>query len=66
MKKFREFLRLIGLVLLIALALMGISLTGVLPIGPNYRERYMDNEVKIERVEKKEGETIETNLNDIE
>ena len=52
--------------LLITLALMGISLTGVLPIGPNYRERYMDNEIKIERVEKKEGEAMETNLNDIE
>jgi hypothetical protein len=63
MKKFRKFLRLLGLVLLIALALMGISLTGVFPIGQN-RERYLDNEIKIERVEKKEDETVEAKLNE--
>jgi hypothetical protein len=66
MGKFRKFLRLTGLVLLIFMALMGISLTGVFPIGPNYRERYMENEIKIERVEKKEDETRKANPDEIE
>ena len=64
MKKFRKLLRLLVLVLLIALALMGVSLTGVFPISPNYRERYLDNEIKIERVDKKEED--ETDLGDKE
>ena len=52
------------MVLLIALALMGVSLTGVFPISPNYRERYLDNQIKIERVDKKEED--ETDLGDKE
>jgi hypothetical protein len=64
MKKFRKLLRLLVLVLLIALALMGVSLTGVFPISPNYRERYLDNEIKIERVDKKEED--ETDLGENE
>ena len=64
MKKFRKLLRLLVLVLLIALALMGVSLTGVFPISPNYRERYMENQIKIERVDKKEED--DTDLGDKE
>jgi len=57
MKRIKKLLRVFALVLLIALALMGVSLTGVFPITPNYRERYLDNQIEIERVDKEKDET---------
>jgi hypothetical protein len=59
MNKFKKTFRLFVLVFLIGLALAGVSLTGVFPITPNYRERYSDNEIKIELVEEKEDESQE-------
>lgn len=53
MKKIRKVLRLLGLVFLIALALMGFSGVSIF----STREKYQDNEIRIEVVDKKEGES---------
>jgi len=57
MKKFKAVLRLFVLALLILLAACGISITG--SFLPNNRERYMDNEIKIEQTDKREEEEVE-------
>jgi hypothetical protein len=57
MKKVKAVLRLIVLVILILLAACGIGITG--NFLNNNRERYMDNEIRIERVDKKEDEESE-------
>jgi hypothetical protein len=54
MKKVKAVLRLIVLVILIIFAACGIGITG--NFLNNNRERYMDNEIRIERVDKKEDE----------
>ncbi len=46
-------LRLIVLTLLLILASVGV---GMISIFPNYRDRYMNNEIKIELVEKEKEE----------
>ncbi len=60
MKMFRKILRIIGLVLIILLAGIGVGLFG--GVLPNNRERYMDNEIKIEMVDKKREEKKSTEL----
>jgi len=51
MKSFKKALRLIGLVLLIMLALMGIGITGASPVNLKKNEQDYDNEIKTELVE---------------
>jgi hypothetical protein len=50
MIRIKKAIRIIGLVFLILLASMGVGLVGT--FLPN-RERYMDNEIKTEQVDKK-------------
>jgi hypothetical protein len=57
MKKVKAGLRLLVMVLLLILAASGIGITG--NFLTNNRERYMDNEIKIERRDKKEDEARE-------
>jgi hypothetical protein len=57
MKKAKAALRLLVVVILLILAISGIGITGNF-LNTN-RDRYMDNEIKIERVEKKEDEENE-------
>lgn len=57
MKKVKAGLRLLVMVLLLILAASGIGITG--NFLANNRERYMDNEIKIERRDKKEDEARE-------
>jgi hypothetical protein len=57
MKKVKAGLRLLVMVLLLILAASGIGITG--NFLNNNRERYMDNEIKIERRDKKEDEARE-------
>ena len=55
MIRFKKILRAIGLVLLILMALSGIGIVGGL--FSSNRERYADNEIKIEMVDKKKDES---------
>lgn len=57
MKKVKAGLRLLVMVLLLILAASGIGIAG--NFLNNNRERYMDNEIKIERRDKKEDEAHE-------
>ena len=57
MKKVKAGLRLLVMVLLLILAASGIGITG--NFLTNNRERYMDNEIKIERRDKQEDEARE-------
>jgi hypothetical protein len=57
MKKVKEGLRLLMLVLLLILAAFGIGITG--NFLNNNKERYMDNEIKTEKEDKKEDEENE-------
>jgi hypothetical protein len=57
MQKVKKGLRLIGVILLIILASIGMGISGV--VLPSSRERYMDVEIKIEQVDKKEDEELE-------
>lgn len=57
MEKIKKGLRLLVMVLLLILAVFGIGLTG--NFLNNNRERYADNEIRIEHVEKKEDEEDE-------
>ena len=59
MNKFKKMLRMVCLVILILLACMGAGF-----MLPN-RGRFMDNEIKIELVEKKDDETDEMELKNI-
>lgn len=52
MKKLKKALRLFGLVLLIVLALMGVGGISIF----SSREKSLDNEIRIELVDKKEDE----------
>jgi hypothetical protein len=52
MKKLKRALRLFGLAFLIALALMGVGGISIF----SSREKYQDNEIRIELVDKKEDE----------
>ena len=62
MKKVKKALRLFILVLLLILGFCGVGLTG--NFLNNNRERYMDKEIKIEQVDKKEAEENEDKLKD--
>ncbi len=53
MLRLKKIIRLLGLVLLILLALSGI---GAIPVIST-REKYLDNEIKIEQVDKEEDES---------
>lgn len=55
MKNFKRLLRIVGLIILIILASSGIGFTG--HFLSNNRERYLDKEIKIEQVDKKEDES---------
>ena len=57
MKTFKKILRLIVLSSLILL-----SSFGMISIFPNYRDRYMDNEIKIELVEKEKEDESESDF----
>lgn len=52
MKTIKQAARLLFMILLVILAVFGIGLTG--NFLANNREKYMDNEIKIEKTEKKE------------
>jgi len=52
MKSFKKAIRLLGLVLLIALALTGVGGISLF----STREKFQDNETRIELVEKRENE----------
>lgn len=54
MPQVKKGLRLIGLILMMILASVGMGMTGA--ILPTSRERYMDVEIKIEQVDKNEEE----------
>lgn len=54
MKKIKKALRLLAMVLFMILASFGLGLTGV--ILPGSRERYLNNEVKREQIDKSEEE----------
>jgi CHASE3 domain sensor protein len=54
MKMFKKVMRHFGLVLLILLALSGVSLTGT--FLPVYKDKFLDNEVRTEQVDKKKDE----------
>lgn len=54
MKKIKKALRFIVLLLLILLAVCGLSITGGFLTGN--KERYLNNEIKTEQVDKKEEE----------
>jgi hypothetical protein len=60
MKKFKKALRLMGLIFLIALALTGVGGISIF----STREKYQDNEIRIELVDKKEEEG-DTDLKDV-
>ncbi len=57
MEKVKAALRLLIIVILLLLATSGIGITGNF-LNPT-RERYMDNEIKIEKTEKRENEENE-------
>jgi hypothetical protein len=57
MRKVKAGLRLLVIVLLLLLAAFGIGITG--NFLSNNRERYMDNEIKTEKADKKEDEENE-------
>jgi len=54
MTKIKKALRLMVLILLILLAICGLSVTGGFLTGN--KERYLNNEIKTEQVDKKEEE----------
>lgn len=56
MKSFKKILRLLGLILLIVLASLGIGFVGGVPIPPT-KKRENTIEIKTELVEDKEDET---------
>ena len=57
MKNLKKMLRLLCLVFLMLIASMGVGFMGA--IFPNNREKFQDNVVRIELVEKKEDEESE-------
>ncbi|MFZ6013709.1 MAG: hypothetical protein ACOYXT_25445 [Bacteroidota bacterium] len=54
MKTLKKILRLLLITCFIAMASFGIGLQGV--IFPSYRDRYLNQEIKIEVVDKKEDD----------
>lgn len=60
MNTFKKIIRLVVLSSLILL-----SSFGMVSIFPNYRDRYIDNEIKIERVEKEKEDESDFELKDI-
>lgn len=52
-------MRLIGLIFMIALAGMGIGITGAAPILSNKRGEYVDNEIRTEMPAEKEEDASE-------
>lgn len=53
MNRVKKFLRLLGLIVIILLATMGIGA----PISFNTRETYLDHEVRTEQAENKDDES---------
>lgn len=53
MNRFHQALRLLGFVVLMILASVGIGLTGAAPMSFGNRERFIDTKPKIELVERK-------------
>jgi hypothetical protein len=51
MKTYKKVFRMLFLILVIALALAGLGLPFI-----NYREKYMDNEIRIELLEKRDDD----------
>jgi hypothetical protein len=58
----KQAARLLFMILLVILAVFGIGLTG--NFLANNREKYMDNEIKIEKTEKKEEDENDTQAKD--
>lgn len=54
MKKITKAFRIVGLILLIMLACMGIGITG--HFLPTNRDKYRDAEIRVEQVDKREDE----------
>ena len=63
MDTFKKIIRWTVLVFLILLAASGVGIFGA--FLPRNKERYMDNEIKIELVEKMEDEKSQSELGDI-
>jgi hypothetical protein len=61
MKKVKKVLRLLVLVIVLILAFCGVPIIG--NFLNDTRERYMDNEIRTERVDKKDDEENEENEN---
>jgi hypothetical protein len=57
MKEVKKGLRLLVMVFLLILAAFGVGITGA--FLNNNRERYIDNEIRTEQVDKKENEESE-------
>ena len=57
MSKMRKAFRLFFFTLFLFLAAIGMGFSGVL--FPNHREKYLDNEIRIEQTQKKEDEDAE-------
>ena len=63
MEKIKKVLRIFGLFILILLAMSGIGIVGT--FLPSYRERYMDNEIRIEQVDKKKDDEDDQELKEV-
>lgn len=55
MKKFRRFLRVLGLVVFISLASVGMPMTGAAPVLSQNREKYLQRTEQTERKEDEDG-----------
>ena len=65
MQNIKKLLRLMGFVVLITLAVIGVGLTGAAPVFPNRRTKNSENLINIEMVEKKKDTDNSDQLKDI-
>lgn len=64
MGRFKQLVRYIRLSLTIILIIGSVGIGGISPLLPNKREKYMDKQITIEQVDKKEDED-DTDLREI-
>jgi hypothetical protein len=65
MRKIKYVLRIMGFILLITLAVLGVGLAGAVPVFNNRRSKNGDNLTVIEMVEKKKDTDSSSQLKDI-
>lgn len=65
MKKFKKFIRLLALILMILLASIGVGLAGGMPIPLTGRREDMAPDIKVEQLDKKEDELDSENTETI-